>query len=70
MANSDSHASKSFPTVCEGRIVKNLNWSDLLRQHTLFENRDPKEVARIIAQLLDDKVSDEREYSEGKIIVR
>ncbi len=51
-------------------MAKNFNWKDLLREHSLFSNLDPKEVERIIAQLLDDKVSEEREYSEGKVIVR
>jgi CRP-like cAMP-binding protein len=50
--------------------VKNFNWKDLLGQHSLFESLDSKEVERIIAHLLDDKVSEEREYSDGKIIVR
>jgi CRP-like cAMP-binding protein len=50
--------------------VKNFNWKELLGQHSLFKALDPKEVERIIAQLLDDKVSEEREYSEGKIIFR
>lgn len=50
--------------------MKNFNWKDLLGQHSLFKALDPKEVERIIAQLLDDKVSEEREYSEGKIIFR
>jgi CRP-like cAMP-binding protein len=50
--------------------MKNLNWEDLLRQHSLFDSLDAKEVERIIAHLLDEKVSDEREYSDGKIIVR
>jgi len=50
--------------------VKNFNWKDLLGQHSLFESLDSKEVERIIAHLLDDKVSKEREYSDGTIIVR
>ena len=50
--------------------MKNFNWKDLLGQHSLFESLDPKEVERIIRQLLDDKVSDEREYSEGVAVVR
>lgn len=50
--------------------MKNFNWKDLLGQHSLFESLDSKEVERIIAHLLDDKVSEEREYSDGKIIVR
>jgi CRP-like cAMP-binding protein len=50
--------------------VKNFNWKDLLGQHSLFESLDPKEVERIITHLLDDKVSEEREYSGGTIIVR
>ncbi len=50
--------------------MKNFNWKDLLGQHSLFDSLDAKEVERIIAHLLDDKVSEEREYSDGKVIVR
>ncbi|MGE5304429.1 MAG: Crp/Fnr family transcriptional regulator [Alphaproteobacteria bacterium] len=50
--------------------MKNFNWKDLLGQHSLFQSLDSKEVERIIAHLLDDKVSKEREYSSGTIIVR
>ena len=50
--------------------MKNFNWKDLLLKHPLFSGLNMKEVERIIAQLLDDKVSEEREYSEGKFIVR
>ena len=50
--------------------MKNFNWQGLLGQHSLFESLDSKEVERIIAHLLDDKVSEEREYSGGTIIVR
>jgi CRP-like cAMP-binding protein len=62
--------SQRFPPFTRAGIVKNFNWKDLLGQHSLFESLDPKEVERIIVQLLDDKVSDEREYAEGNIIVR
>lgn len=60
----------TLPTAQDEALVKNFNWKDLLGQHSLFESLDSKEVERIIAHLLDDKVSEEREYSDGKIIVR
>ena len=50
--------------------MKNFNWRELLTQHSLFVGLNAKEVERIIDQLLDHKVSEEREYSKGKIIVR
>jgi len=50
--------------------MKNFNWRELLTQHSIFVGLNAKEVERIIDQLLDQKVSEERQYSRGKIIVR
>jgi CRP-like cAMP-binding protein len=50
--------------------MKKFNWRELLTQHSLFLALNAKELERIIAHLLDDKVSMEREYSDAEIIVR
>ena len=50
--------------------MKKFNWRGLLKEHSLFTGLNEKEVGRIIDQLVDDKVSQEREYTERQIIVR
>ncbi len=50
--------------------MTDFDWRQLLTQHSLFLSLDAREVERIIDQLLDHKVSQERKYSKGKIIVR
>ena len=46
--------------------MKDFNWKDFLKRHPLFWSLNEKEIE----QLLKDEVSDERDYPQGRVIIR
>ena len=50
--------------------MKNLDWEKLLVNHSLFSNLGFEERKKVIRRLLEDEISEERQFPSGSIILK